>query len=70
MTDRPVILCVDDEPLNLSLLEAILVPRGYDVVKAVNGRQALHLVAERHIDLVLLDVMMPLMNGFEFCRAM
>ena len=70
MTDRPVILCVDDEPLNLSLLEAILVPRGFDVVKAVNGRQALERVAERPVDLILLDVMMPLMNGFEFCRAM
>ena len=70
MTDRPVILCVDDEPLNLSLLEAILMPRGYEVVKAANGRQALDRVAERPVDLILLDVMMPLMNGFEFCRAL
>jgi response regulator RpfG family c-di-GMP phosphodiesterase len=61
---------VDDEPLNLSLLEAILVPRGYEVVKAVNGRQALERVAERPVDLILLDVMMPLMNGFEFCRTL
>jgi response regulator RpfG family c-di-GMP phosphodiesterase len=70
MTVKPVILCVDDEPLNLSLLEAILVPRGYEVVKAVNGRQGLDLAAGRPVDLILLDVMMPLVNGFEFCRTL
>jgi len=62
------ILCVDDEPLNLSLLEAMLSPRGYDVVAAVNGPEALEKIAAQRIDICLLDVMMPGMDGFEACR--
>jgi len=68
--NRPMarILCVDDEPLNLSLLEAMLSPRGYDVVSAVNGPEALEKIAAEQIDICLLDVMMPGMDGFEACR--
>jgi len=62
------ILCVDDEPVNLSLLEAMLSPRGYDVVSAVNGPQALEKIATERIDICLLDVRMPGMDGFEVCR--
>ena len=62
------ILCVDDEPLNLSLLEAMLSPRGYDVVAAVNGPEALEKIRTERIDICLLDVMMPGMDGFEVCR--
>ena len=62
------ILCVDDEPLNLSLLEAMLSPRGYDVVSAVNGPEALEKIQAERIDICLLDVMMPGMDGFEVCR--
>jgi DNA-binding NtrC family response regulator len=62
------ILCVDDEPLNLSLLEAMLSPRGYDVVSAANGPEALDKIAAERIDICLLDVMMPGMDGFEACR--
>jgi DNA-binding NtrC family response regulator len=62
------ILCVDDEPLNLSLLEAMLSPRGYNVVSAVSGPQALEKIAAQRIDICLLDVMMPGMDGFEVCR--
>jgi len=69
MTQRMArILCVDDEPLNLSLLEAMLSPRGYDVVSAVNGPEALEKIAAERIDICLLDVMMPGMDGFEVCR--
>jgi response regulator RpfG family c-di-GMP phosphodiesterase len=64
----PKILCVDDEPLNLSLLEAMLSPRGYDVVTAVNGPEALEKIRAEQIDICLLDVMMPGMDGFEVCR--
>ncbi|EKD39535.1 MAG: hypothetical protein ACD_75C00374G0003 [uncultured bacterium] len=64
----PRILCVDDEPLNLSLLEAMLCPRGYDVVWAVNGPEALEKIQAERIDICLLDVMMPGMDGFEVCR--
>jgi len=62
------ILCVDDHAQDLSLLEAILSPRGYDVVTAVNGPEALEKIAAVRIDICLLDVMMPGMDGFEVCR--
>lgn len=64
---KPRILCVDDEPFNLSLLEAILTPRGYDVVAAANGPEALKKIAAERIDICLLDVKMPGMDGFEVC---
>jgi DNA-binding NtrC family response regulator len=64
----PRILCVDDEPLNLDLLEAMLSPRGYDVVSALNGREALEKIKTERIDICLLDVMIPGMDGFEICR--
>ena len=68
MNFPPTILCVDDDPLNRRLLEAILVPRGYAPVMAENGMEALEIIREGRIDVVLLDVMMPKMDGFEVCR--
>ena len=68
MNKQPTILCVDDEPVNLSLLQAILVPRGYRVIFAENGQEALTKLMEEPIDLLLLDLMLPLMDGFEVCR--
>ena len=65
---NPVILCVDDEEANLRLLEKLLVPRGYVVVSAVSGKDALLKIKSQAIDLVLLDIIMPGMNGFEVCR--
>lgn len=62
------ILCVDDEPLNLRLLQALLSPHGYEVVSASNGQEALEKIRTEKIDICLLDVMMPGMNGFEVCR--
>jgi putative two-component system response regulator len=67
-TLSPVILCVDDEPGNLKLLERTLGSSGYQVVKASDGREALDIIANRIIDLVLTDVMMPGIDGFETCR--
>lgn len=58
------ILVVDDEPRYLRLMEANLVTEGYQVNKATNGQEAIDFVVERHPDLVLLDVMMPVMDGF------
>jgi DNA-binding response OmpR family regulator len=58
------ILLVDDEPRYLRLMEANLVTEGFQVIKATNGQEAIDLVVERHPDLVLLDVMMPVMDGF------
>ena len=63
-----IILCVDDLQANLELLESVLVPRGYTVVSAASGKDALAMIRTQTIDLVLLDVMMPEMDGFEVCR--
>ena len=52
------------------LLEAVLVPRGYDVVSANDGKRALEVVASAKPDLVLLDVMMPQPDGYEVCRRL
>lgn len=62
------ILCVDDEEVNLSLLDALLVPRGIEVLRATSGEQALRLLTEQRVDLVLLDVQMPRMDGYHVCR--
>jgi putative two-component system response regulator len=68
MKDKPVILVVDDQLQNIELLEAYLVPQGYEIVKAVNGEEALGKLSGNQIDLILLDVMMPGMDGFEVTR--
>ena len=65
---QPKILCVDDEQVNLKLLEAILVPQGYTVILADSGKEALEIITEQRIDVILLDVIMPDMNGFEVCK--
>jgi putative two-component system response regulator len=68
MKDKPVILVVDDQPPNIELLEAHLVPQGYEIVTAANGEEALAKLSGNQIDLILLDVMMPGMDGFEVTR--
>lgn len=69
MHQSPVILVVDDEPKNVRLLQALLGLQGYVVVTAANGRECIEAVARQGIDLILLDVMMPGMDGFEVVRA-
>ena len=59
------ILLVDDEPLNIELLEALLAPEGYSLEKARNGQEALRLAKSFMPDMILLDVMMPGMSGFQ-----
>ena len=61
-------LCVDNEPKNLDLLAAILLPRGYEVVFAATGLEALEKIRTERIDICLLDVMMPGIDGYEVCR--
>lgn len=66
MSER--ILVVDDTPMNIDLMEGILTPAGYTVDSAKNGEEALGKVVNDTPDLILLDVMMPEMNGYEVCR--
>jgi adenylate cyclase len=68
VNDRGTILVVDDVPQNVRLLEAILQPRGYEVVTVADGDAALALIESSHADLVLLDVVMPRMDGYAVCR--
>jgi len=67
---KPVVLLVDDQPRNLQLLGNALFKNGYDVALATSGQEALDQIAESPPDLVLLDVMMPHMDGFEVCRKL
>jgi adenylate cyclase len=62
------ILVVDDTPVNVKLLADLLTVKGYDVVTAANGAEALERVAKDRPGLVLLDVMMPGMSGYDVCR--
>ena len=64
------ILLVDDDPRNLKLLEAFLNSLPYEILKANNGEEALLLVQKQEVDLILLDVMMPGINGYEVCRRL
>jgi PAS domain S-box-containing protein len=64
------ILVVDDEPKNIELLEAYLLPQGYEIVKAASGMEALEKFFGNQIDLVLLDVIMPGMSGFEVLKKL
>jgi class 3 adenylate cyclase len=69
VTDEPVtVLAVDDQPVNLRLLDAVLSPRGHRVLPTSSGSEALALLDTEDIDLVLLDVVMPGMDGYEVCR--
>ncbi len=65
-----LVLAVDDVPVNLRLLEAMLQPLKCEVIKAENGEEALELLRHSDIDIVLLDAMMPVMDGFEVCRRL
>jgi len=69
MTDRRKVLAIDDTPENLRLVEALLVPAGYDVVTAPSGRDALARLAAERPDLLLVDLVMPDMNGLDVTKA-
>jgi two-component system alkaline phosphatase synthesis response regulator PhoP len=62
------ILVVDDEVYILHILDFILGAENYDVITATNGEQALQKVREERPDLVILDIMMPRLDGYETCR--
>ncbi len=70
MTPGPRILVVDDTPANVRLLESVLRPRGYEMLTAGSGPEALEAVTRDRPDLVLLDILMPGMDGYEVCRRL
>ena len=70
MPDQVTVLAVDDQPQNLRLLDAVLAPRGYRVLTAGTGESAIDLIAREMPDIVLLDLVMPGIDGLEVCRRL
>jgi two-component system, chemotaxis family, response regulator PixH len=64
------ILIVEDSPSELELMSHYLHESGYNVIKAIDGREGLIKAEEQQIDVVVTDVVMPGMSGFELCRAL
>ncbi len=62
------ILIADDEPVGRQLLEAILLPEGYELIFSEDGEEAYNVTLKNHPDIILLDVMMPKMDGFQVCK--
>lgn len=67
---RPTILCIDDDRLVLGICTGALEGRGYRVVMATHGRAGIEVAKKERPDLILLDIMMPDMDGFEVCRCL
>ena len=70
MRKPPLVLIADDNAMNLDILHARLTAHGYEVLTAADGETALSLAREKHPDLILLDVMMPGLDGLEVCRRL
>lgn len=66
--DTQTILIVDDEEINVKLIKGMLAKENYNLICAFSGQEALSVLDSKSPDLILLDVMMPEMDGFEFCR--
>jgi two-component system cell cycle response regulator len=64
------IMVVDDDPDTVSILARHLQREGYDAIEAVSGAECIRLARERPVDVILLDLMMPGMDGFDVCRAL
>lgn len=66
--DRPSILAVDDDPINLNILVNILSLEHYDIITVTSGKEALNILESKEWDLIIADVMMPGMSGYELSR--
>jgi PAS domain S-box-containing protein len=69
-TEETRILAVDDEPANLEWLETVLKPAGFSVISAIGGKEGIELARRSHPHLVLLDLMMPEVSGFDVVQAL
>ena len=70
MKNRPTVLVVDDEPVVTEVVERYLRLEGYDVLLAADGLEAVHMASERQPDLVVLDLMLPGLDGFEVLKRL
>lgn len=70
LRQRPTVLCIDDEPIGLMVRAKLLEMSGFSVITGADGPTALDLFRAHHIDVVLLDYMMPRMHGGEVARAL
>ncbi len=70
MRTPPLILIADDNPMNLDIFQARLAAHGYTILTAANGEEALAIATAHQPDLILLDVMMPRVDGLEVCRRL
>lgn len=67
---KPLLLAVDDDPDNLLVLIHVLMRLGYDFITAMDGQSGLDLAIQRQPDLILLDIMLPKLDGYEFVRQL
>ena len=70
MREPPLILIVDDNPANVEIFQMRLLANDYDIITATDGEMGLTIAREKHPDLILLDIMMPKMDGLEVCRRL
>ncbi|MFO1266482.1 MAG: EAL domain-containing protein [Rubrivivax sp.] len=70
LPERPLVLLVDDDEVNLLLTAIALRERGFEITEAASGERALELLAQKVPDVVVLDAMMPRLDGFETCRRL
>src|SRR5215471_18550288 len=70
MRTPPCLLIVDDEPMNLDILQTRLSVHGYEILTATNGEEALAVATAQQPDLILLDIMMPKVDGIDVCRRL
>ena len=70
MRTPPRILIVDDQPMNVDILKTRLAVHGYELLAATDGAEALAIASTQHPDLILLDIMMPKIDGIEVCQRL
>jgi diguanylate cyclase (GGDEF)-like protein len=69
-TDKAIVLVVDDEPINHNVIKNYFHDTDYRMIPCINGKEALKFAASNRADIVLLDIMMPEINGFELCKML
>jgi DNA-binding response OmpR family regulator len=68
--NSPVVLVVDDDELAIKAVVQLLARRGFTMLSAISGREGLEVLARNHVDVLVLDVLMPEMSGLEVCHSL